>query len=203
MSYSSNPLFELKRIFSNAKIIAVDIINDELKKKGAKIFLPIKEDLKFFIPKFLTVLKKRKINNFETWFSYCENLKNTMSIWDNKNNKNPIDLYDFMNKLGNVSPAKSILVTDAGSNYYIGGQVWKFNKGQKELTSISNAAMGLTIPLAIGAAVASPNKAILAVTGDGSLELNIQELKTISHYRFNIKLFVINNGGYVSMHNIV
>ena len=42
---------------------------------------------------------------------------------------------------------------------------------------------------------------ILAVTGDGSLELNIQELKTMSHYNFNIKLFVINNGGYVSMHN--
>jgi acetolactate synthase-1/2/3 large subunit len=187
--------------FSNAKIIAVDVINDELKKKGAKIFLPINEDLKFFIPNFLKILKKNKINNFKTWFSHCENLKNTMSIWNNKNNKNPIDLYDFMNKLGNISPAKSILVTDAGSNYYIGGQVWKFNKGQKELTSISNAAMGLTIPLAIGAAVASSNKVILGVTGDGSLELNIQELKTISHYRLNIKLFVINNGGYVSMHN--
>ena len=61
--------------------------------------------------------------------------------------------------------------------------------------------MGLTVPLAIGAAVASPNSQILAVTGDGSLELNIQELKTISHNNFNIKLFVINNGGYVSMHN--
>jgi acetolactate synthase-1/2/3 large subunit len=106
-----------------------------------------------------------------------------------------------MSKLGNLSPAKSILVTDAGSNYYIGGQVWKFNKKQKELTSISNAAMGLTIPLSIGAAVASSSKEILAVTGDGSLELNIQELKTISHYKLNVKLFVINNGGYVSMHN--
>ena len=61
--------------------------------------------------------------------------------------------------------------------------------------------MGLSIPLAIGSAVASPKSNILAVTGDGSLELNIQELKTISHNNFNIKLFVINNGGYVSMHN--
>ena len=46
-----------------------------------------------------------------------------------------------------------------------------------------------------------PRKRVLAVTGDGSLELNIQELKTMSYYNFNIKLFVINNGGYVSMRN--
>ncbi len=115
--------------------------------------------------------------------------------------KNPIDLYYFMELLGKLSQKKSILITDAGSNYYIGGQVWKFEKGQREITSGSNAAMGLTIPLAIGASVADPKKNIYAVTGDGSLELNIQELKTISHYNLNVKLFVINNGGYVSMLN--
>ena len=106
-----------------------------------------------------------------------------------------------MDVLGNFSKSKHILITDAGSNYYIGGQVWKFQNGQKEVASITNAAMGLSVPLAIGAAIAEPKKEILAVTGDGSLELNIQELKTISHYNLNIKLFVINNGGYVSMHN--
>jgi acetolactate synthase-1/2/3 large subunit len=187
--------------FCNAKVISIDVTKDELKKRGAKIFLPINEDLKFFIPKFLKIIKKNKVKNFTKWTMSCENLKKKLPIWDEKNNKNPINLYDFMSKLGELSPAKSILVTDAGSNYYIGGQVWKFNKKQKELTSISNAAMGLSIPLAIGAAVAGLNKEILAVTGDGSLELNIQELKTISHYKLNIKLFVINNGGYVSMHN--
>ena len=112
-----------------------------------------------------------------------------------------MDLYYFMDRLGKISSKKNILVTDAGSNYYIGGQVWNFEKNQKELSSYTNAAMGLSIPLAIGAAVASPKSTILSVTGDGSLELNIQELKTISHNNFNIKLFVINNGGYVSMHN--
>ena len=112
-----------------------------------------------------------------------------------------MDLYYFMDRLGKISSKNNILVTDAGSNYYVGGQVWNFENGQREVSSYTNAAMGLTIPLAIGAAVASPRANILAVTGDGSLELNIQELKTISHNKFNIKLFVINNGGYVSMHN--
>ena len=58
--------------------------------------------------------------------------------------------------------------------------------------------MGLSVPLSIGAAIAS-KKQVLSVTGDGSIELNIQELKTISHYNLNIKTFVINNGGYASM----
>ena len=135
------------------------------------------------------------------WINYCECLKKENPIIKNKVQKNPIDLYYFMQKLGEFSKKGDVLITDAGSNYYIGGQVWKFTKGQKEVTSGSNAAMGLSVPLAVGAAVAAPKSRILAVTGDGSLELNIQELKTISHNSFNIKLFVINNGGYVSMHN--
>ena len=61
--------------------------------------------------------------------------------------------------------------------------------------------MGLSLPLAIGSAIAQPKNQVIAITGDGSIELNIQELKTMSHYKLNIKLFVINNGGYVSMHN--
>ena len=103
-----------------------------------------------------------------------------------------------MYDLCELSSKESILVTDAGSNYYIGGQAWKFEKGQVEIASTTNAAMGLSIPLSIGASIAS-KKQVLSVTGDGSIELNIQELKTISHYNLNIKTFVINNGGYVSM----
>lgn len=187
--------------FKNAKVIAVDIEKDELKKKGQKIDLAINEDLIFFLPKFLNQINKIKLPNYNNWVSYCYRLKKENPIIKNKIRQNPIDLYYFMQKLGEVANKKDILITDAGSNYYIGGQVWKFTKQQKEIASVSNAAMGLSVPLAIGAAVAAPKANILAVTGDGSLELNIQELKTISHNKFNIKLFVINNGGYVSMHN--
>ena len=107
-------------------------------------------------------------------------------------------MYRFLYDLCEYSNSKTILITDAGSNYYIGGQAWKFKKKQTEISSATNAAMGLSLPLSIGAAIASKNQ-VFSVTGDGSIELNIQELKTISHYRLNIKTFVLNNGGYVSM----
>jgi len=186
--------------FKNAKIISVDIEKDELNKRGVKSELKLNQDLKIFIPKLVQCLHGKKILDFKSWSSYCEKSK-FEEIKYTLSKKNPIDLYYFMNQIGKTSTNKHILITDAGSNYYIGGQVWKFEKEQKEITSISNAAMGLSIPLSIGAAIGDKNKQILSITGDGSLELNIQELKTMSHYNLNIKLFVINNGGYVSMHN--
>ena len=192
------------KALSGAKVISVDIEKDELKKKGQKIDLPLNYDLKNFIPALYSFLKNKKINKFNKWNIHCKNLKENYpliikSISESKNKR--MNLYYFMDRLGKISSKKNVLITDAGSNYYVGGQVWNFEKGQKEVSSYTNAAMGLSIPLAIGAAVASPKSSVLAVTGDGSLELNIQELKTISHNKFNIKLFVINNGGYVSMHN--
>ena len=188
--------------FKNAKVISIDVEKDELNKKGIKINYPFNYNLKSFLPSFNKMIKKTKFPNYKNWLNYCSNNKKNKPIIPIKTKqKNPIDLYFFMEKLGKIAKKNDILVTDAGSNYYIGGQVWSFEKGTKEITSVSNAAMGLTVPLSIGAAVATPNSRILAVTGDGSLELNIQELKTISHNKFNIKLFVINNGGYVSMHN--
>ena len=86
-----------------------------------------------------------------------------------------------MSRLDVLSDKHHILITDAGSNYYVGGQVFRFEKGQREITSGTFASMGLTIPLAIGASIADSSAQILAVTGDGSLELNLQELKTMSH----------------------
>ncbi len=193
------------KALSKAKVISVDIEKDELKKKGQKIDYPLNYDLNDFLPLFLKFFNKKKNKKFEYWNNLCENFKKEnpieISVPYIKKDGKLMDLYFFMDRLGKISSKKNILITDAGSNYYIGGQVWNFQKEQKEVASYTNAAMGLTIPLAIGAAVAEPNSTILAVTGDGSLELNIQELKTISHNKFNIKLFVINNGGYVSMHN--
>ena len=60
-----------------------------------------------------------------------------------------------MYELCENSKKDHILVTDAGSNYYVAGQAWRFEKGQKEIASTTNAAMGLSIPLSVGAAVGS------------------------------------------------
>lgn len=183
----------------NAKIVMVDLSEAELKKPGVPLHLAVQVDVKDFIPKLIQRLSLEKLPNWSGWLHTCQDIKerNPMVLPEQK--RDPIDLYYFMSRIDALSGANHVLTTDAGSNYYVGGQTYRFEKGQREITSGAFAAMGLSIPLAIGSAVAQPEKQILAVTGDGSLELNIQELKTMSYYKLNIKLFVINNGGYLSM----
>ena len=190
---------EPKTFASKAYTISINNDQNELDLNLKKINLKINYPLDKFLDNLYQYIRNRKIPSFKDWASNCLVIKENNKIPNINSKKNPIDLYRFMHDLGNLAPKKSVLITDAGSNYYIGGQAWNFNKGQKEISSSANAAMGLSLPLSIGAAVADKKNTILSVTGDGSIELNIQELKTISHYNLNIKTFVINNGGYVSM----
>ena len=191
-----------KNHYKNKKIIIVDIDKQTLNHPLINFDIKILTDIKFFFKSLnKSMNKKNKISNFKNWLNYCSKLKNNSKISLIENKSNPIDLYRFMYLLNKYSKKDSIFTNDAGSNYYVGGQVWHFEKNQSEISSTTNAAMGLSVPLSIGAAVGAKNKQIISVTGDGSIELNIQELKTISHYGFNIKTFVINNGGYASMKN--
>ena len=190
-----------KSFAKNAFTISINNDLNEIDLNLKKINIKINASLNEFLKGFYKYIKNKKILSYKKWCLECLEIKTKNQIPNLRSNKNPIDLYRFMGDLGNFAPKKSILITDAGSNYYIGGQAWNFNNNQKEISSTTNAAMGLSLPLSVGAAVAEKNNVILSVTGDGSIELNIQELKTISHYNLNIKTFVINNGGYVSMQN--
>jgi len=195
---------ELEHFDKNSKIIMVDIDPAELEFHGERVNLKILGHVKDFLKQFNTAYQGYKSNNWNTWVNQCLKMKSDKRMFDIGSidlSSKFIDLYHFMSRLDVMTNQTDTLITDAGSNYYVGGQIYRFEKGQREITSGAYAAMGLSIPLAVGAAVAKPRSQIVAVTGDGSLELNIQELKTISYYGLNIKLFVINNGGYVSMRN--
>ena len=186
-----------KTFTKETKIISINNDINELYNPLLNLSKKINTDLKIF---FKSIKKYSNLLNFDKkkWLKRCENIKNKKVITNIYSNSEPIDMYRFLYDLCEYSKKETILITDAGSNYYIGGQAWKFKKKQTEISSTTNAAMGLSLPLSIGAAVSS-KKQVFSVTGDGSIELNIQELKTISHYKLNIKTFVINNGGYVSM----
>ena len=184
-----------------AKVIAVDIDPAELQKPGVRIDVPIHGDVGTFMEQLSGKLAQGEYSSWTEGVKDCQELREQHPMIQPDMQGNPMDLYYFMSRLDALSEENHVFVTDAGSNYYVGGQVYRFEKGQREITSGTFASMGLSIPLAIGCAVANKDIQVLAVTGDGSLELNIQELKTLSHYGLNVKLFVINNGGYVSMRN--
>jgi acetolactate synthase-1/2/3 large subunit len=191
----------LEHFAPDAAVVMVDIDAPEIAHVSNRVTLPVRADVKVFLEQVLAALGTTKLPDWSAWLGECQRLKSANPMLKPEKKHDPIDLYYFMSRLDAQATERHVLITDAGSNFYVGGQVYHFEKGQREVTSGAYAAMGLSIPLGIGAAVARPEGQVLAVTGDGSLELNIQELKTLSYYGFNMKLFVINNGGYVSMRN--
>ena len=111
-----------------------------------------------------------------------------------------LNIYEFIFALSDAADPKSTIVTDAGLCFYAMGQAFKLKEGQRYIVSGGLGSMGYTLPAAIGASIANPGP-VIAVTGDGSLQMNIQELATASLLNGNIVLFVINNGGYASIRN--
>jgi len=186
----------LKSFAPNAKKIVIDIDNNELKKvNGLKYDLKINLNLKDF---FKTIIPKIEYNkNYSEWI-------NRFNLWKLKypvvqeeyyrqNKKcNP---YVFFRSLSEQTGKNDVLIPDASANLIWAMQSFKI-KGQKVFTALNHSPMGYSMPATIGAYLADKTKNVICTIGDGSMQMNIQELATISHFNFPIKIFVINNNGY-------
>ena len=181
---------------SDCKIAVVNIDDKIFKRNDISIDLGIRSDLKQFL---IDINSKIKDIDYQPWLDECHKIKNDNPMVTEDLARNPINSYYLARTLSEITDSRHIFTNDAGSSNYISSQSLNFNKGQRELTSGAFYTMGLTLPLAIGAAVVEPESQIIAITGDGSIELNIQELQTININNLNIKIVVINNGGYASI----
>jgi acetolactate synthase-1/2/3 large subunit len=184
----------------STKIILINSEPLELEKHQEKLLNSTAISVNEFIenPNVLNAFNKNEKN--QSWASEIIEMKTQYSSKYEAEENAPLNLYWFCSNIEKYLNSENIVTTDAGSNYYATGQAMNFENGQKEITSGTFAAMGISVPLAIGASVAVNNKSrTICITGDGSIELNVQELQTISNYNMNIAIFVINNGGYASM----
>ena len=181
-----------------AKKILVDIDNAEFKKTNKlKIDLKFNYDLKTFMPLLNKInFKNLKINS--AW-------KNKISYWKHKypiikkeyySQTKFVNPYIFMDKLSNKTLVDDIIIPDASANLIWTYQGYNFKKKQRMFTALNHSPMGYSVSAAIGAKLADPKSNVIAIIGDGSLPMNIQELQTIYHLNLPIKIFVINNDGY-------
>lgn len=141
--------------------------------------------------------------DWTAWRACCQSwkLRYPVRLEAHERKAGGISFYHFVEALSTVLDRDACVVADAGSAFYVMGQALRLKSGQRFISSGSMGAMGFALPTANGAAVAGGPGATVCVTGDGSLMTNVHELATMSHYRLNVKLFVINNDGYVSMRN--
>jgi acetolactate synthase-1/2/3 large subunit len=190
---------ESEKLFPNADVIMVNNDHNEFEKPGLSLDMKVLLDVKVVLEKMLEKIHGQKIKQFTIWTDYCLTLKKNYPIVSSDLEKNPINSYFLVNRLAALSNKNQHFVSDAGSSYYVTGQALDYNFSQRDITSGAFATMGVAIPMAIGASCYDKDAQIIVVTGDGSLELNIQELKTVSQNNLDIKIFVINNGGYASI----
>jgi acetolactate synthase-1/2/3 large subunit len=142
-------------------------------------------------------------SDWASWLACCQSWKQRYPVHmeNHERHTNGINFYHFAETLSKVLHQDACVVADAGSSFYVMGQALRLKKGQRFISSGSMGAMGFGLPTANGVAVADPLGTTVCVTGDGSLMTNVHELATLRQNNLNVKLFVINNDGYVSMRN--
>ena len=186
-----------KSFGKHAKIVVVEIDEEELKKPGIKIDLKINNDAKRVLREVLQASDKIKIPKFNPWIDQCNYWKKTYPVvLDSYKNEKPVNSYYFTDKLSDYSKKDDMVIVDTGTCFHVACQVWKVKKGQRFLTTGGLSSMGYWAA-AIGGCVANNYSRTIVITGDGSLQMNIQELATIKHNNLPIKIIIFNNNGYL------
>jgi acetolactate synthase-1/2/3 large subunit len=179
----------------------VDIDAGELQKPTLKIDLPIQSDARFFIEELIHQLLGVTLPNRKAWLDWCRGCQAALPTIFEDNPPTPgyANSFLFVKELFDQLPAGSIVVTGNGIAYNGTYQTAKFKPGMRVFSNQGCASMGYDLPAAIGAAVSLPGRDIILITGDGSIQMNIQEMATIAGLNLPIKIFMLDNHGYLSM----
>lgn len=166
----------------NAKLVRVEIDKNECGNVIKEDEIDIIDDLRNVIFKFLKI----EFRVDEKWLERCNYIKNKLKHYDD------IEPVKFLKKLTEKTDFIETYTTDVGQNQVWAAQSVHINNKSRVLFSGGHAAMGYSIPATIGAYIAT-GKNVVAISGDGGFQMNIQELQFISQYRLPIKILVINN----------
>ncbi len=194
--------YNSKKFAENAKIIMVDIDENELNKKSLNLNLKIKSDAKEFAEIFFKKLKvTKKINYDDNWLNYCRNIRKKYPIVldEYKKQKKYVNSYYFIELLSKKLKPNDSIITDMGLSFVGTHQTFIAKKNQKLFTNSGHAPMGWGLPAAIGSYFASKKENIICITGEGGLQMNIQEFATVQHHKIPLKIFIYNNGGYLTI----
>lgn len=185
-----------------AKLVVVDIEPRGHEKKTVGIHSLISCDAATFLDYLTETSEEMSFPDWGSWLKSCKSWRSRYPVdLPEYSETSEINIYKFVSRLSSLAPRNAIFVSDAGSAYYAVSQgIQITSENQRYVTSGAMATMGFTVPAAIGASFsAKPGTVVLGVTGDGSFQQNIQELQVIAQHNLNIKMFILNNDGYLSI----
>ena len=181
----------------NAKKIFVDADVYEMHKHNlSNTKMKINAD----IQDFLSILPEIGSLDISEWQQRVKDVRKDQVYYYDKhvNMKEYASAYYFTHKLKQYANNNPI-ITSNGSAHVVTLQTYQLTKDQRMFTNVGCASMGYGLPAAIGACFVDGHSDIICIEGDGSLQMNVQELQTMVHHQLPLKLIVINNDGYLSI----
>ena len=183
--------------------IQVDIDDAEFHKPTIQPDLAIHCDLKRFLQE---LLRQCEASNYRQgvhapWLAWCrERVQRYPVVQDRQRQPGPpLNPYFFVEQLSAKLADDDVIVCGNATSCIVPFQTMRLRKHQRLISNSGSASMGYDLPAAIGAAFARPRKRVICLAGDGSIQMNIQELQTVVHHHLPLKIFVLNNSGYLSM----
>lgn len=182
-----------------AKKIVVDIDRAELyKDRGLTPDVGICADVCEVLPLFTSALKNERIPKVSDWLkrtkNWMEKYPKVLPEWRKRSDL--VNPYFFIETLSEMLPEGAVTVADCGGNLTWTIQGFHVKKGQRLFSAMGNSPMGYAFAASLGASIALGMKPVNAVIGDGGMQMNIQELQTMVHYKIPVKLFILNSNSY-------
>jgi len=178
----------------HAKIIHIDIDPTSI-RKNIPVTVPIVGDCKIALAELNKLMDEEAatidVENRKPWLDQIEEWKSTIPLaYEQKDTVKPQYVVE---KLYELTEGKAIITTEVGQNQMWAAQYYHFDRPNSFITSGGLGCMGFGFPAAIGAQVACPEQLVVDIAGDGSIQMNIQELATAMQYNLPVKIVILNN----------
>ena len=188
----------------HAWIAQVDIDPAELNKQQVKIDCPVNSNLRDFISTLNQIVDTETMPSFVRWVDWCQNINKKFNVLVDhpKSTSESLNPYLVIDQIFKNLRDDDIVVCGNASACIIPFQIGQLKAGQRLFSNSGAASMGYDLPASIGAAAAAfpgEKRRVVCFAGDGSLQMNIQELQTLKTHNFNVIIVVINNAGYLSI----
>lgn len=183
----------------NSKIILVEIDPNEFEKPSVNNAIKILGDVKEVMNHLIQNFHPQK-NQYIKWLEKTRvwKQKYPVDLPEYLNEKEGVNSYHFMHIFSEYLGSNDVIVTDTGSCFHVHAQAFKVKFGQRHIITGGLSTMGYS-PASIGVAALAKDegKDVYCFSGDGSIQMNIQEFQTIAHYKLPIKTVILNNNGYL------
>lgn len=193
MRFDDRVTGRLDKYAKQAKVIHLDIDPAEI-DKNVKTTVPVWGDCKETLPLLTSMIEQKVYPQWLQKFKDCQQKEEDKVIKEELNPSTDIlTMGEVINTLNELTKGDAVIVTDVGQHQMVACRYAAMNQSKSNITSGGLGTMGFALPAAIGAKFGAPDRTVVAIIGDGGIQMTIQELGTIMQFKPDVKILILNN----------